>query len=352
MEVQSASVPVGVAAAAKQDIPIFIESIGTVQAYNTVAIHPQVDGQLVKVQFKEGQIVRMGDVLAQIDARSYRAALDQALAKKSQDEAQLGNAKLDVQRYASLVQNNYIARQQLDATQAQVRQLEAAVKGDEAAIDAARIQWEFTTIRSPITGRAGIRQIDVGNIVHGGGVGSSGGPPETLTVITQMHPIDVVFTIGQKDLARLLPAAGQATLSVAAFSKDDGSLLDAGRLEVIDNQIDGATGTLRLKAVMPNAKGRLWPGQYVYVKLRLNTHAGSITVPSSAVQAGVRGPFVYVVRADSTVEMRDVVTGAVTEDSAEIVRGVAAGETVVTSGHYRLRPGIKVLVHTKTAGKS
>jgi multidrug efflux system membrane fusion protein len=338
-----APVPVGVGKVQRQDVPVYVGGLGTVQAYRTVSIHPQVDGQLIKVSFKEGQEVRAGDVLGQIDPRAYQAALDQALAKKAQNEALLANALLDVQRYAGLVEKNYIARQQLDTTRAQVAQLEAAVKGDEAAAAAARIQLGYTDIRSPIAGRVGLRQIDAGNIVHGGGGPSSpGSSPEVLAVVTQLRPINVVFTMPQKELPHLLQGQGRKPLPVSVLSKEDGQPLDQGTLEVIDNQVDAATGSVRLKAVLPNARGLLWPGQQVNTRLLLSVRSGALTVPAPAVQSGATGPFVYVVKGDASTEVRPVTLGPVDETHAVVVKGLEAGETVVTSGHYRLKPGVKV----------
>jgi len=359
------AVPVGAATAERRDVPVYLQGIGTVQAFNTVAIHPQAEGQLVKVAFTEGQEVHAGDLLAQIDPRPYQAALDQAVAKKAQDEALLANAKLDVQRYAGLVEKNYVARQQLDTTRAQAAQLEAAAKGDEAAIQAARIQLGYTTIRSPIDGRAGIRQVDQGNIVHsfssggstggsgsgsGGssssGSGSSGGNSDALVVIAQLHPISVIFTLPQEELPRLLQANAKGKLGVAVFGRAGGDALDQGQLEVIDNQIDPATGTVRLKATLPNKNGLLWPGQFVNAKLLLDTRAQSVTVPDTAIQRGAQGDYVFIVRDDHTVESRTVVTGTLHDGTAEVLQGLTEGETVVASGHYRLRPGIKVAIET------
>jgi len=347
------SIPVGVAKVQRQDVPIYVGGIGTVQAYNTVSIHPQVDGQLIKVGFKEGQDVRAGDLLAQIDPRAYSAALDQALAKKAQDEALLRNALLDVQRYSGLVEKNYIARQQLDTTRAQVAQLEAAVKGDEAAVAAARIQLGYTDIRSPISGRVGMRQIDAGNIVHGGGGPTSpGSTPEVLAVITQLRPIYVVFTMPQKELPHLLQGQGKKALPVSILNKEDNQPLDQGKLEVIDNQVDTATGSVRLKAVLPNTRGLLWPGQHVNTKLLMSVRAGALTVPGSAVQSGANGPFVYVVKDDKTVQVRPVTLGTVDENNTEVVQGLQDGETVVTTGQYRLKPGARIVANKRAEGTS
>jgi multidrug efflux system membrane fusion protein len=340
------AVPVGAAAAVAQDLKVYIDALGTIQAFNTVAIHPQVDGQLVKVVFKDGQDVHAGDLLGQIDPRPYQASLDQALAKRAQDAAQLDNAVLDLRRYASLVERDAVSRQVVDAAQYRVTQLEAAIKGDEAAIEAARIQLGFTDMRAPVDGQAGIRQIDQGNILHGGGPGSSSGSTqETLVVITQVQPIFVVFTIAQKDLARLVSGHRKGRMSVAVLSKEDNRLIEEGALEAIDNQVDPATGTIKLKARLANAERTLWPGEYVNVRLLVETKPKAVTVPANAVQAGPQGSYVFAVTQGETVETRFVTAGTVSGGVAEITQGLEAGEIVVVSGHYRLRPGIKVAIH-------
>lgn len=342
------AIPVSATPASRRDLPVYLTGIGAVQAYNTVSVHPQVDGQLVKVTFSEGQDVKTGDVLAQIDPRTYQAALDQANAKRTQDEALLDNARLDVTRYAGLVEKNYISRQQLDATRALVAQYEAAVKGDEAAIHSAEIQLGFTTVRSPIDGRVGIRQIDMGNILHADS--PSGGSSETLVVVTQLHPIAVVFTLNQDDLPRLLQIKSKGKPEVVVFGRDGGAVLGQGRLEVVDNQIDQTTSTVKLKAVFPNTNGGLWPGQFVNARVLVDNRNAVVSVPATALQRGDSGEFVYVVKNDGSVDRRPVVAGAIYNDVAEIVQGIADGEVVVTSGQYRLKAGAKVAVTlTKTA---
>ena len=349
-------IPVTVATALRQDLPVYLTGIGTVQAGNSVAIHAQVDGQLTKIAFTEGQEVKAGDVLAQIDPRSYQAALDQALARKDRDQALLDNARQDVERYQGLADQNYISRQQLDNAKSLVAQHEADVKGDQAAIAAARIQLEYTTIRTPIEGRVGIRQVDVGNILHGssgmeGGGGHSppGGSSDTLVVITQHHPIAVLFTLPQDQLPLVRQALAKEKPEVDVYDRNGAHSLDKGRLLVVDNQIDNATSTIRLKALMPNKGETLWPGQYVSARLQVGTHAKPVTIPGTALLRGEQGEYVYVIQDDSSVAVRKVTSGAVLGDVVEIQSGLEAGENVVADGQYRLKPGSKVTAsHTKT----
>ena len=352
------AIPVTVAQVARHDIPVVLSGLGTAQAFNTVAIHPQAEGQLVKIAFSEGQEVHTGDLLAQIDPRSYQAALDQAQAKKAQDEAMLANARLDEKRYATLVEKNYIARQQLDTTKAQVSQFEAMIKGDEAAVQAARIQLGYTTIRSPIDGRAGIRQIDVGNVVHSVSMSSPSsssspstpGGSDTVVVITQLHPISVVFTLPQEQLSTLALGGPALKREVAVYDRSGTQALDQGHLEVIDNQIDYASGTVKLKATLPNKNGQLWPGQFVTAKLLVDTKTSALTIAATALQKGPdKNDFVYVVNADNAVETRPVSVGTIANEFAEITQGLAEGETVVTAGQFRLRPGSKVILLSSTS---
>jgi multidrug efflux system membrane fusion protein len=339
-----APVPVTTAVATTRALPIYLEGVGAIQAFRSVSIHPQVDGLLLQAAFTEGQQVHAGDLLGQIDPRSYQAALNQALAKKAEDEALLANARRDIQRSAPLVEKQFISTQVYDTQIAKAAQLEAAVKGDEAAIEATRIQLGYTAIRSPIEGRAGIRQIDPGNILHGSGPGgpSGGSGADTLVVITQLHPISVVFTLSQDELPHLVAAQALGPVTVAVFGRKGGEALDQGRLEVIDNQVDPTTGMVRIKATLPNGRDLLWPGQFVNAKLLVETHPQAVMVPATAVQRGNQGETVFVAKPDGTVESRKIITGALDGEQAEILQGVAAGETVVTAGHYRLRPGIKV----------
>jgi multidrug efflux system membrane fusion protein len=333
-------VPVTVGKAMKRDLQTFLEGLGTVQAYNTVTIRPQVDGRLVKLAVKEGQDVKAGDLLFEIDPRPYQAAYDQAVAKKAQDQAQLANAKLDLQRYANLAEKNFIAHQQLDTTQAQVNQLEAAVKGDQAAIDAARVNLDYCSIRSPIEGRVGIRAVDVGNVVHA--ADSTG-----LVVITQLQPIHLLFSLPEDNLQNILQASAKAMPGVAAISRDGSRHLDDGQLDLVDNQVDQATGMVRLRATLPNKSHLLWPGQFVNARLTLDKLSGVVTIPLEAIQRGPEGRSVFVVKADGTVEHRPIAIGPVSEGVVVVTKGVAEGETVVTGGQYRLETGSKVDIRTE-----
>ncbi|MBF0561525.1 MAG: efflux RND transporter periplasmic adaptor subunit [Alphaproteobacteria bacterium] len=333
----SAPVPVTTATASRRNVPIFLQGLGNVQAYNTVTIRTQVDGQLRQVVFKEGQEVHEGDVLAQIDPRPFQAALDQTLAKKAQDEAQLANARHDVERYAALVSKQYVTGQQLDTARAQAAQFEAAVQGDEAAIENARVTLGYTTIKSPLTGRAGIRQVDQGNIVHPGD--ASG-----IVVITQVQPISVLFTLPEEKVPEVAKAMAAKPLVVQALSRDGTQRLDTGRLELIDNQIDPATGTARLKATFPNQNNTLWPGQFVNARLQIATLSQVLTVPAEAIQHGPQGSFVYGIKDDNTVVVSPVTVTKTSEGQAVIGQGLSEGVKVVTTGQYRLQPGAHVVV--------
>lgn len=331
------AVPVGAAAAARRDVPVYLSAIGTVHAYNTVAIRPQVDGQLVSVGFREGQEVHTGDILALIDRRAYKAALDQTVARKAQDQAQLANARLDLQRYAILTEKNFASRQQLDTTRAQVAQLEAAVQGDDAAIENALVNLDYTTIRSPLDGRTGIRQVDVGNIVH---ASTTAG----IVVVTQTRPVALLFTLPEDVLPRIAAAVKRGPVPVVALSRDGKQQFDAGTLLLIDNEIDQTTGTIRLKATMPNDAGLLWPGQFVNARLLVETQPQAVTIPAAAVQSGPEGALAFVVKPDTTMEVRKLKVGETSGGWTVVESGIAEGETVVTSGHYRLQPGTRVEV--------
>jgi multidrug efflux system membrane fusion protein len=335
-------VPVSATTATVMDVPLALDGLGTVTAANTVTVRSQVDGQLSQVLFREGQDVKGGDVLVQIDPRAYQAQLDQAIAKKAQNEALLANARRDFARYAALMKNEFATRQQVDTSQAQVTQLEAAVHADQAAIQNARVLLGYTTIRSPIDGRAGFRQIDQGNIIH-----VNDATP--VVVITQMKPIMVVFTLPQDELPGVIRAMAAGKLDVTAVSRDGKQVLDRGSLELVDNQIDQATGTMRLKAVMPNETGLLWPGQFVNAHLVLGTRRQAVTVPAAAILRGQQGAYVYVVRADSTVEARPVTVAPAESGRVVIASGIAEGETVVSAGQMRLQNGAKVDVKPDAA---
>jgi membrane fusion protein, multidrug efflux system len=330
-------VPVAAVAATRQDVPILLDALGTVQAFATVTIRAQVDGQLVEIAFREGQEVRQGDVLARIDPRVYQAALDQALAKKAQDEALLANARLDLQRYTQLARSDGVSRQQQDTQRALVAQYEAQVAADQAAIDNARTQLGYTTIRSPIDGRVGLRLVDQGNLVRAGDATG-------IVNVAQLRPILAVFTLPQQEIGRVLEAMERGEVPVEARTEIGAGPVAHGRLLTLDNQVDPATGTIRLKAQFPNEDGRLWPGAFVSLRLRIDTLPGVTTLPLVAVQRGPDGPFAFVVKPDQTVEQRPLTLGLQTETIAVVRRGLQPGERVVTSGSLRLTDGARVAV--------
>ena len=339
-------VPVLTAEATARNVPIYLDGLGTVQAFYTVTMKPMVDGPLIAVNFNEGQHVHKGEVLAQIDPRTYQAALDSAVAKKAQDQAQLANARLDLVRQQKLVANNYTSAQQADTAKAQVAQFEALVQQDQAQIDTARTQLSYTTITAPIDGRTGIRQVDPGNIVHASDTTG-------IVVITQLQPIAVLFTLPQQALPKVAQAmadgsAPNGSVPVLAFSQDAAgaaaTLLDTGRLTVLDNQVDPTTGTIKLKAVFPNAHRLLWPGGFVRVRLRTETANDAIVVPPSAIQRGPRGPYVFVIDNDLKSERKLVTVGYEDEQQSIIKAGLRPGETVVTDGASRLSDGTKVTI--------
>ena len=338
-------VPITVGTVERRDLPLFVSGLGNVQAYMQTTVRTQVDGQLIKVLFREGQDVQVGDPVAEIDPRIYQAALDQAVAKKAQDEAQLANARLDEKRYQELVDRNYISRQQLDTTHAQVAQFEAAVKGDAAAIDNARVLLGYTTIRAPIPGRIGLRLVDPGNIVHAAESGA-------IAVITQLHPIAVIFTLPEAEVSRVLAAQGTGHLPVTILSRDGGTVLDEGQLELVDNQIDPATAMAKLKAIVPNKSGLLWPGEFVNARLSVGSAKGVVAVPLSAVLQSQQGSYCWVVKADGTAEIRSLETGTREGGWVVVKSGLAEGETVVTSGHFRLQPGSTVEIREAKAGST
>ncbi len=337
-----AGVPVEAATVTPAAVPIYLSGLGTVQAFNTVTVTARVDGQLQKVAFTEGQEVKKGDLLAQIDPRPYKAQLDMAAAKKAQDEAQLANAQRDLERYTTLSARDYTSKQTLDTTRAQVVQLQAQIKGDEAAIDNARTQLDYTTITAPIDGRTGIRLIDEGNIVRA--ADTTG-----IVVITQLHPISVIFTLPEDDLGRVSQSMAAGPVSVTALSRDGTQELDTGKLALIDNLIDQSTGTIKLRANFPNPHDSLWPGEFVTARILLRTRQDALTVPSVAVQRGTDGLFAYVIKPDDTVEARPVTIGLDNGKIAIIEQGLAAGDRVVTNGQYRLEPGVHVQVRSTDA---
>jgi multidrug efflux system membrane fusion protein len=330
-------VPVLATAARNADVPVYLEGVGTVRALNMVTMRSLVDGTLLSINFGEGQDIRKGDVLAQIDPTIYQAALDQVVAKKALDEATLANARVDLERYTKLVKTNAVTRQQLDTQNATVAQLEAQVKIDQGAIDNARANLGYTTIVSPLDGRTGIRLVDQGNIVHASDATG-------LVVITQIKPIAVLFTLPQQQLGRVNKAFAAGPLAVDALDSDNRSALDHGTLRVVNNQVDQTTGTVQLKAEFPNPELQLWPGQFVNVRLLIDTLRGVVVVPTAAVQRGPNGTFAYVVKPDSTVTVRQVTVTQQDEAQAVVAKGLEPPERVVTSGFVQLAEGRKVAV--------
>jgi len=324
-------IPVTIVPAARRDMPIYLDGLGTVQAYKTVTVHSRIDGQLVSVDFKEGQDVKAGDPLAHLDERTYRAQFDQAAATRDKDQAQLEAAKRDLDRYIGL--KDRVTGQSVDTQRALVKQLEATVRADQAAVENARTMLSYTVITASFDGRTGIRQVDEGNIVHASD--SSG-----LVVLTQVQPISVLFTLPQQDLPLIMRQT--ETLPVLAMAADGKTLIDRGQLELVDNQIDSTTGTIRLKAVMPNAERRLWPGGFVNVRLLVTTVKDGIVVPAPAVQRGPQGSYAFVVKDDKTVEMRALKVTQVEADVALIAEGLAEGERVVSEGAGKLQAGARV----------
>ena len=331
----AAAVPVASATAQRADVPIYLTGLGTVQAFNTVTIRTQVDGQLFRVAFTEGQEVKTGDLLAQIDPRTYQAALDQAIARKVQDEANLANAKLNLQRYSALALEDFATQQQLDTQRALVAQIEAQIQIDQAAIVAAQTQLGYTTITSPLDGRTGIRLVDQGNIVHS--TDTNG-----LAVITQLRPISVVFTLPEGRLTTIQSAMASGPVRLFAMNRDGDRPLAEGTLAVLDNEIDQVTGTLRFKGTFPNDDQALWPGLFVNIRLLAHTERNVVTVPSTALQHGPDGYYAYIVKPDDTVEMRPLKVGHIGDGLCVIEAGIAVGDEVITAGQSRLEPGARV----------
>lgn len=329
-------VPVRIATATQQDIDIYLKSLGTVTAYNTVTVRSRVSGELVDVAFQEGQRVKAGDLLAQVDPRAFQVALDQARGTQMQNLAQLENARRDLQRYQALFKQDSIAKQQVDTQAALVRQYEGTIKSDQANVDNAKLQLDYARITAPISGRLGLRQVDRGNLV-------SSSDTNGLVVITQTQPISVVFTLPETQLPEVRGeiAAGR-TLPVDAYDRADTRRIATGVLETLDNQIDVTTGTLKLKAKFENADDALFPNQFVNVRLHVLTRKDVTAIPTAAVQQGSAGAFVFLVQQDDTIVVRPVKLGAINNGMVAVNEGLQPGDRVVTEGTDRLRAGAKV----------
>ncbi len=330
-------VPVLAVTANAADVPVYLDGVGTGKALNTVTVRAQVDGKLLNISFTEGQDVPKGFVLAKIDPVTYQAAYDQTVAKKAQDEATLANARIDLDRYTKLVATNAINKQQLDTQRALVAQLEAQVRLDQAAIDNARAILSYTDIVAPIAGRTGIRLVDEGNIVKASDTTG-------IVILTQLRPISVFFNLPQQELPELTKGLAEGPLPIDALGPDGKSVLDKGKVMVIDNQVDQTTGTVKLKAEFPNEKLQLWPGQFINVRVLIDTLRGVVVVPTAAIQRGPQGTFVYVVKDDNTVTVRRVRITQQDDVRAVVGTGLRAGEKVVTTGFARLTEGTAVTV--------
>lgn len=335
---EAAPVPVRSAVVQRQDMPIYLTGVGTVTANQSVTVKVRVDGELDKVAFTEGQDVKAGQVLAQIDPRPFQAQLQQAVATEARDQAQLANARRDQQRYARLIKEDATTRQQLDTQNALVSQLEAAVQMDAAQVSYAKVQLGYTTITAPIGGRTGVRLVDAGNIVHA--TDNTG-----LVVINQIDPISVLFTLPEDEVTQInrVIAKGGPALPVAALKRDTGELLGQGKLLLVNNQIDTTSGTVQLKALLPNPAHALWPGQYVNARLELGVRKAALTVAAQAVQRGQNGTYVYALDAQREARAQPVHVASIQDGIAVIDQGLKAGERVVVGGQYKLRPGLRTV---------
>jgi membrane fusion protein, multidrug efflux system len=343
-----APVPVVAGKVTSQDVPIYLRGIGTVIAYNTDIVRSQIQGQLTRIAFTEGQTVRTGDLLAQIDPRPYQAQLDQMTATRDRDQAQLTNALANQKRYTQLAGKGYATPQLVETQDAQVAQLQSAVKSDEALIEQAQVQLGYTELTSPISGITGVRQVDVGNIIH---------PTDAngLVVVTQIEPISLIFTLPETYLPRIQQqmANNSQPLTVLAYSQDDNIKLDEGKLTLINNQILQTTGAVQIKAEFANTSHRLWPGELVNARLLLETRHNGLTVPASVVQQGQDGVYAYVIKSDGSVEKRAVIVAQISNGQVLIDSGLTAGEQVVVDGQYKLQPGSHVTVlHGKAADEA
>jgi multidrug efflux system membrane fusion protein len=340
------AIAVDVATVTRADVPVYLEGIGTVQAFYTDTMTARVDGQIDKVAFKEGQDVKKGALLVQIDPRPFQAALGVAIAARDKDQALLANAHRDMDRYALLAPEDLASKQTVDTQRSLIAQLAAQVKGDEAAVDNARTQLDYTSIRSPIDGVTGIRQVDPGNIVHA--TDTTG-----MVVVTQLEPISIIFSLPEEQFSALSAALAKGPVTATALSRDDKQVLDTGTVALIDNQIDQTTGTLRIKATLPNKQRHLWPGEFVNVRVLAQTLHQVLTIPPGALQRGPDGLFTYLVQSDSTIKVANLSAGEQTGNLVVIEKGLDAGDKVVASNQYRLQPGSRVRANsaaTQAAG--
>ena len=335
-------IPVLVAEAVTRDVPIFLEGLGSVTAYKTVNVRSQVDGRLDKVIFREGQLVKHNEVIAQVDPRPFEILLHQGQAALTRDQAQLDGAQRNLDRYVAVGGEHLLPQQQIDDQRALVEQLTGTVQNDRATIENAKLQLDYARIKSPIDGVTGVRLVDPGNIVHAADTGG-------IVVVTQMDPIAVLFTLPQDDLPDVARQQATGALPVEARSRDGAQLLGAGTLELIDNQINQGTATMRLKAIFPNPDRTLWPNQFVKARLRLTVRKGALVIPAVAVQRGPQGAFVYVAKGDQA-ELRTIAVERIEGETALISQGLAAGEKVVREGQSQLRPGAKLAVREAPGG--
>jgi multidrug efflux system membrane fusion protein len=337
------SVPVVAGVVNSHEVPLYLRGVGTVIAYNTDVVRSQIQGQLTQIAFTEGQTVKAGDLLAQIDPRPYQAQLDQVTANRDRDQAQLANALANLGRYTDLQSKGFASTQLSDTQKAQVAQLQAAIKSDEALMAQVEVQLSYTRLTSPIPGVTGVRQIDIGNIIHPT-------DPNGLVVVTQVEPISLIFTLPQEQLPQIQAQMAKGPLTVITYSQDDKIKLEEGTLLLVNNQIVQTTGTIQLKATFANTAHRLWPGQLVNARLLVDTRKDGLTVAAAAVQQGQNGPYVYVISPDGTAHVRPVTVAQISEGQALIDTGLKANETVVVDGQYRLTEGSPVQVlHGKAA---
>jgi membrane fusion protein, multidrug efflux system len=339
------AVPIVGGTVAQHDVPIYLSGVGTVIAYNTDVVRAQIQGQIISINFTEGQTVHAGDLLAQIDPRPYQALIDQYTGNLERDQAQLKNAQANLTRYSQLGDKGWATPQLVETQQAQVGELQAAIKADQALIDAAKVQLSYTRLTSPIDGVVGIRQIDVGNIIS---------PSNTngLVVVTQLHPISLIFTLPETNLPQiqLQQQKAKTPLAVLAYSQDNTIQLDQGVLGLVNNEILQTTGSIQLKANFANTSNRLWPGELVNARLLVDVRHNGLTVPAAVVQQGTKGPYAYVVNPDNTVAIRPIKVAQISDGQALIDSGLKANEQVVVDGQYKLQPGTHVtMLHGKAA---